>query len=66
MGITIVIGFILGLLRIVGVKHIAFQAAAHFYMGGLAWAWWKDRAKWQLWTLIVLSALETICFFLVQ
>lgn len=56
-----------GLLRVVGVKAIAFQAVAHLYVGGLIGAAVvapNRRARWGCAALaFALSVLETICFF---
>jgi uncharacterized membrane protein YcaP (DUF421 family) len=58
---------LLGTLRMFGVTHIAFQAVAHLFMGGLAVAWWKNRSHWQLLVLfITLTILETVCAFMLH
>lgn len=63
MFVTIIIGILLGCLRVAGIKGIFFQAIAHLFMGGLAVAWWEQRTRWQLWLFIFLTVLETVCFF---
>lgn len=71
MWFVILLALVLGGVRVAGVTHIAFQAAAHLYMGGLAVAWWKEKANWTEWRNLVvlflfvgLTVLETVCFFL--
>ena len=69
MWFVFLMALVLGGLRLVGVTHIAFQAAAHFFMGGLIVAWWKGRSEnnvknWQLIAVFgFLTVLETLCFF---
>lgn len=71
--IWFIIAAFLGCVRIAGVKHIAFQAAAHLYVGGLLGAYvvsrdspfqdMKASGRRFLWIAVALSVLETICFF---
>ena len=63
----IVFAALLGVLRIVGVKHLIFQATAHLFVGGLFGAWLKDRKdRILLITAIVLSMVELLCFLLLR
>lgn len=57
----IIIALVLGSLRIYGVKHEAFQAVAHLYVGGLFGAWLVTKEKFYLWIFIILTVLETVC-----
>lgn len=50
------------LLRILGVKHPAFQAFAHLFVGGLASAWLVTRDRFYAATFWLLCAVEVICF----
>ncbi len=56
----------LGALRVLGMKHIAFQAVAHLYVGGLLGAWWVGRDRWLLWIAVGLSVVEVVCFFVLR
>lgn len=54
-------------LRIAGIKHPAFQAVAHLYVGFLFGAWADSRAHGNsdrgcFWLAIALSVVELICF----
>lgn len=55
-----------GLLRVVGLKAVAYQAVAHLFVGGLfggAIAC-QTRSRWLYLALAVgLTVLETVCFF---
>ena len=64
--IWLIIAIVLGVLRIHGIKHEAFQAAAHLYVGGLLGAYFSGKNKEFLWIAIGLSVLEVVCFFLVK
>jgi hypothetical protein len=66
MMLWILIAVILGGLRIAGVKHLAFQAAAHLYLGWLIGVWWYGDKRLALWLAIALSILEVACFFSVK
>lgn len=65
MPLVILFAVALGILRAVGVTHIAFQAVAHLFLGGVIVA--ACYAKLDRWKLIFvaagLSVLEVICFF---
>lgn len=50
------------LLRILGVKHEAYQAAAHLFVGGLAGAWLIERERFYAVAFWLLCAVEIICF----
>ena len=71
MWFVMLLAVILGTCHVAGVTHIAFQAAAHLFMGGLAVAWWKEKERCTEWRNLVvlfifvgLTVLETICFFM--
>lgn len=55
---------LLAALRVYGVKHSAFQAVAHLYVGWLFRGWFLGRLKFDLMLAIVLTLVETVCFFL--
>ena len=71
---VLLLGIVLGLFRVFGVTHIAFQAAAHLYVGGLFGAWLmnltsvdrkavgKPVAWWLFILFLAMTVLETICF----
>lgn len=68
MWFVLLLGFVLGAMRVGGITHIAFQAAAHLYVGGLFSAWlfsiFRRPIAWWLFVLfLVMTVLETICFF---
>ena len=52
------IAVILGALRVLGVKHPAFQAAAHLYVGGLFTAYAFSRRPLHLLTALAITAVE--------
>jgi hypothetical protein len=56
---------LLAAIRAVGVKHEAFQAVAHLWVGGLLGAWIATRSWFYLRLALTLSAIEVVCFFLV-
>ena len=65
--LVILISAALALARILGVKHEAYQAVAHLWVGGLIGAWLltrktKDVDSVYLWSVIVLSVVEVACF----
>lgn len=54
---------VLALLRMAGVTHIAFQAIAHVFVGGLIGAWLADRKNVLCARLALsLTAVEVACF----
>jgi hypothetical protein len=57
-----VIAVILTGIRLYGITHIAFQAAAHLYVGGLIAAWYNNRKSKHLYLAIALSVLEVAAF----
>jgi 1,4-dihydroxy-2-naphthoate octaprenyltransferase len=65
--LIVLIAVVLGGLRIVGVKHEAFQAVAHLYVGflfgvGAATYVEGNTDRGCLWLAIGLSVLELVCF----
>jgi hypothetical protein len=66
------VAFVLGAMRIAGIKHQSFQAIAHLFVGGL-FAWWLCVrtnggglgqiifANELFWIAIILSLLELVC-----
>lgn len=66
--VNIIIALILGGVRIAGITHVAFQAAAHVYVGGCFGAWFvlksRDRDRGRFYHAIGwgLSILEVACF----
>ena len=48
-----------------GIKHEAFQAIAHLWVGGLLGAWLAAAGREFLWLAVGLSIAEVVCFFLV-
>lgn len=69
MTLTFLIAVVLGVLRVLGIKHIFFQACAHLFLGSLLttsyWKWKEKIGQFCFYTAIALSILEVICFFLV-
>jgi len=77
MGVVFVLALILGGMRVFGVTHVAFQAAAHLFVGGLFGGWLmnatnEDRIAagrpvkwWLLWLFLFMTALEVACFLLI-
>ena len=63
--LPILISMLLAAIRAVGVKHEAFQAVAHLWVGGLLGAWIATRSWFYLRLALTLSAIEVVCFFLV-
>jgi hypothetical protein len=45
---NLIVASVLAYLRISGVKHEAFQAAAHFYVSGLFLSWWYGWTIYKL------------------
>lgn len=70
MTLIFLIAVAVGLLRITGLKHIAFQAVAHLFLGSLLttsyWKWKDKIGQFCFYTAIALSILEVACFFLVK
>lgn len=58
----IAVSIVIALVRIAGVKHEAFQAIAHLWVGGLSGAWFVDRTKLYGWSVVALSVVEVACF----
>lgn len=56
--IHLTIAFALAALRVLGVKHEAFQAVAHLYVGGLFTAWYYSRDRFFLNVAIGVSLVE--------
>lgn len=52
----------IALLRILGVRHPAYQAVAHLFVGGLAGAWLIDRDRFYAVAFWLLCAVEIVCF----
>lgn len=59
--INILISLVFAAMRIYGIKHEAFQAAVHLYVGWLIRAWWWEGEKYASWLVLILSVLEVIC-----
>lgn len=59
---VIFISFVLAVLRIFGLKHEAFQAAAHLWVGGLCGGWLISRDRRTAELVVVLSVIEVLCF----
>lgn len=70
MTLIFLLAVVIGMLRVLGIKHIAFQAVAHLFLGSLLttsyWKWKDKIGQFCFYTAIVLSILEVICFFLVK
>ena len=62
----ITIATVLAILRVIGVKHIAFQAVAHLFVGGLFVSWNYTRERKTLVTAVALSLVELTCFLVGQ
>ncbi len=62
--ILIVLAFALVVMRMMGVKHEAFQAVAHLFVGGLFGAWLVSRPTHgvYLWVALALPGVELLCF----
>lgn len=66
MPLVVLLAFALGILRIAGVTHPAYQAVVHLYFGGVVVAAFYatiDRAK-LIGISVFLFVVETACFFL--
>jgi hypothetical protein len=67
-GVLVVTAIVLGLIRCLGVRHQAFQAAAHLYVGGMlgyaAAEWRRGGGRLELSLAVGLSLLEVVCFLL--
>lgn len=63
MFVTIV-AFVLAVLRVAGFTSIAFQGLAHLFVGGLGGAWLVGRNRLYLILFLAMTAVETLCFFL--
>lgn len=61
MEVSIVVAFLLGFLRVYGVKNQSFQAFAHIYVGGLL-VYARHGSEIALYQLIALTVVETFCF----
>lgn len=64
--VLIFISILLGGIRVAGVTHIAFQALAHLFVGVLFGGWLVNKDKRLIVLLILLTLLETVCFFYFQ
>lgn len=62
MEFVLVIAVALGGLRLAGVTHIAFQAPAHLFIGGLIGNWLATRRVYLIWTVAALTVLEVAAF----
>lgn len=65
----IVVGLAIALARVLGVTHPAYQAAAHFFMGGIIVGRvlvkkyeGKQRASYLFWLAVFLGAVEVTMF----
>jgi hypothetical protein len=58
MRLLIVLSVGFGAMRLFGEKSIAFQAAAHIFVGVLFTNWWFTRDRMVLWLAVGLSLLE--------
>jgi hypothetical protein len=65
---VILISVLLAALRIAGIKHEAFQAIAHLWVGGLCGGFALGR-YWRVggyrlfaWLVVILSIIEVACF----
>lgn len=66
MSIILMIALTLSVVRIIGIKSIAFQAIAHLFVGGLIGAACTSETsrRWvYLAVAVTLSVVETACFF---
>jgi hypothetical protein len=54
---------LLAVLRVAGIKHPAFQAVAHLWVGFLLGAWAAGYRLWFLGLAVGLSVVEVVCFF---
>jgi hypothetical protein len=57
-----IIAVVLATMRIMGHKSHSFQAAAHLFCGWLLAESFLQGGRFELWTVIVLSAIEVACF----
>lgn len=62
--VTVLIGVLLGSLRVAGVKSMFFQGVAHIFVGGLGGAWLVGRRRLHAALFIGLTILEIACFLL--
>lgn len=66
--VLVLAAIVLGLIRCLGVRHQAFQAAAHLYVGGMlgyvAAEWSRGGGRLELSLAVGLSLLEVVCFLL--
>lgn len=66
--VLVLVAIVLGLIRCLGVRHPAFQAAAHLYVGGMlgyvAAEWKGGGGRLELSLAVGLSLLEVVCFLL--
>lgn len=60
--LLLLVSLALAVLRIAGLKHGAFQAFAHLWVGGLVGAWLVGRSPECLWLVVWLSVVELACF----
>jgi hypothetical protein len=58
MAIFILVSAVLAGLRLDDVRHEAFQAAAHLWVGALCYGWLADRRRAEKWLAITLSVIE--------
>jgi hypothetical protein len=54
----IVVSTILAAMRVLGVKHEAFQAVAHLWVGGLFGSYFVNKDSFTLYTAVVISLIE--------
>lgn len=60
--LLVLITLVLSVLRILGVKSIAYQAAAHLFVGGLFGAWLINKDKMNIFLFGFLTVVEIVCF----
>lgn len=60
--ILVVLSLAVAAARIAGVKHEAFQAIAHLFVGGLIGAWLIDPRKLYVNAFGSLCLVEVVCF----
>ena len=74
--LLIIVSILIALVRAIGVKHEAFQAIAHLWVGGLLGAYLlgrkeigaatRGRAIFCLWLAVLLSIVEVLCFLVIR
>lgn len=59
-----VLALLIGGARIYGIKHIAFQAVAHLFVGFLFGKWITKRERKDIILFWILCVVEVVCFLI--